>query len=133
MGTGTAARTRRVVYQYSFKRYKRDNRSINAMVERAEKVAAGTRPVKKDRFVRINGADKDVNWALVERARQLAGLKGYVSNIAPDVMSGAQVISAYHDLWRREELPDGQERPAGPPDVPSLNQMLFGLAVTSGL
>ena len=103
MGTGTAARTRRVVYQYSFKRYKRDNRSINAMVERAEKVAAGTRPVKKDRFVRINGADKDVNWALVERARQLAGLKGYVSNIAPDVMSGAQVISAYHDLWHVEK------------------------------
>lgn len=103
MGTGTAAHTRRVVYQYSFKRHKRDNRSINAMVERAEKVAAGTRPVKKDRFVRINGADKDVNWALVERARQLAGLKGYVSNIAPDVMSGAQVISAYHDLWHVEK------------------------------
>ena len=103
MGTGTAARTRRVVYQYSFKRYKRDNRSINAMVERAEKVAAGTRPVKKDRFVRINGADKDVNWALVERARQLAGLKGYVSNLDPDVMSGSQVISAYHDLWHVEK------------------------------
>lgn len=103
MGRGKDARTRRVVYQYSFKRYKRDNRSINAMVERAEKVAAGTRPVKKDRFVRINGADKDVDWALVERARQLAGLKGYVSNIDPDVMSGSQVISAYHDLWHVEK------------------------------
>lgn len=103
MGTGKAARTRRIVYQYRFKRYKRDNKSINAMVERAEKVAAGTRPVKRDRFVTIDGASKGVNWALVERARQLAGLKGYVTNVEPEVMSGAQVISAYHDLWQVEK------------------------------
>ncbi len=103
MGTRKAARERRVVYQYSFKRYKRDNKSINAMVERAEQVAAGTRAVKKDRFVTINDASKGVNWALVERARQLAGLKGYVSNIDPQVMSGAEVIKAYHDLWQVEK------------------------------
>lgn len=65
MGTGKHARTRRIVYRYSFKRYQRDNRSINAMVDRAEKVAAGSRPLKKDRFVKIDGADRAVNWALV--------------------------------------------------------------------
>jgi hypothetical protein len=47
------------------------------MVDRAEKVAAGKRPLKKDRFVRIDAAGKGVDWDLVERARQLAGLKGY--------------------------------------------------------
>jgi len=31
MGTGKAARERRVVYQYKFTRYSRDNRAINAM------------------------------------------------------------------------------------------------------
>jgi hypothetical protein len=45
MGSGKDARTRRIVYQYSFKRRKLDDRAINAMVERAEKVAAGTRPL----------------------------------------------------------------------------------------
>jgi hypothetical protein len=103
MGTGKAARSRRIVYQYSFKRYKRDNKSINAMVERAEKVAAGTRPVKKDRFVKFDGATKGVDWGLVERARQLAGLKGYVTNLDPAVMSGSKVIGAYHDLWQVEK------------------------------
>lgn len=103
MGTGKAARSRRIVYQYSFKRYKRDNKSINAMVERTEKVAAGTRPVKKDRFVKFDGATKGVDWALVERARQLAGLKGYVTNLDPAVMSGSEVIGAYHDLWQVEK------------------------------
>lgn len=124
MGTRKAARERRIVYQYLFKRYKRDNKSINAMVERAEKVAAGTRAVKKDRFVTISGASKGVNWALVERARQLAGLKGYVTNIDPEVMGGAEVIAAYHDLWPgREELPDGQERPSCAPDIPSRTRL----------
>jgi hypothetical protein len=48
MGDGTQARERRVVYQYSFKRSQHDNRAINKMIERAEAVAAGTRPLKKD-------------------------------------------------------------------------------------
>ena len=103
MGTGKAARSRRVVYQYVFKRAQRDNRAINAMIERAEKVAAGTRPIKKDRFVKLDGATKSVNWDLVERARQLAGLKGYVTNIDPKVMGGQAVIAAYHDLWQVEK------------------------------
>jgi hypothetical protein len=99
MGTGSAARSRRVVYQYSFKRHKRDDKAINAMIERAEKVASGTRALKKDRFVKIDGATRSVDWALVERARQLAGLKGYVTNIDPATMGGAAVIGAYHALW----------------------------------
>lgn len=103
MGTGKAARSRRVVYQYRFARHKHDDRAINAMVERAEKVAAGKRPLKKDRFVRIDAAGKDVDWGLVERARQLAGLKGYVTNLPASTMDGHGVVAAYHDLWQVEK------------------------------
>ncbi|TCM33226.1 transposase [Kribbella sp. VKM Ac-2568] len=103
MGTGKHARERRIVYQYSFKRRKRDDRAINAMVERAEKVADGTRPLKKDRFVKLDGANREVNWDLVDRARQLAGLKGYVTNIATTTMTGHAIIGAYHDLWQVEQ------------------------------
>lgn len=45
MGTGKDKRSRRVVYHYSFKRHKRDDRTINAQVTKAEKAAAGNRPV----------------------------------------------------------------------------------------
>ncbi len=103
MGTGKAARGRRVVYQWKFAREQHDNKAINAMVTKAEKVADGTRPMRRDRFVKITGADKGVDWALVERARQLAGLKGYVTNVATSAMDGAAVIAAYHDLWRVEQ------------------------------
>ena len=58
------------------------------MIERAQAVAAGTRPLKKDRFVKITDTVKDVDWKLVDRARYLAGLKGYVTNIDPATMDG---------------------------------------------
>jgi transposase len=103
MGTGKAARPRRVVYQWKFARERHDNKAINAMVTKAEKVADGTRPLRRDRFVKVTGGTKDVDWATVERARQLAGLKGYVTNLPPATMDGAAVIDAYHDLWRVEQ------------------------------
>jgi len=102
MGTGKQARERRVVYQYRFASDKRDQQAINAQVAPAEKVADGTPPVKKDRFVRLDGADKGVDWDLVQRARDLAGLKGYVTNVDAEVMEGAAVITAYHDLYQVE-------------------------------
>jgi hypothetical protein len=55
--------------------------------------------MRRDRFVKITGATKGPEWALVERARQLAGLKGYVTNLPTTTMDGAAVIAAYHDLW----------------------------------
>jgi len=102
MGTGKKARDRRVVWQWSFKRYRHDIQAINAMVERAEAVAAGKRALKKDRFVRITDAAPAVDWDLVKRAQNLAGLKGYVTNIDPDVLAGDHVVTAYHDLYQVE-------------------------------
>lgn len=102
MGKGKDQRTRRVVYHYSFKRSKNDDRAINAMVKKAEDVAAGTRPLKRDRFVRVDGATKGVDWDLVERARSMTGLKGYVTNISLEQMDGLAVVAAYHDLYQVE-------------------------------
>jgi hypothetical protein len=83
MGTGKGTRDRRVACQWKFKREQHDNKAINAMVTKAEKIAGGTRPMRRDRFVKVTGVSKGVDWALVERARQLAGLKGYVTSLPP--------------------------------------------------
>ena len=87
---------------YAFKRAQHDNKAINAMAGRAEKVASGERPPKKDRFVAFTDTSTSVNWDLVERARSLAGIKGYVTNIDPAVMDGPAVVAAYHDLYQVE-------------------------------
>ena len=102
MGTGKNARERRIVYQWSFKRSKRDDRNINAMIAKAEKIATGAAPMRRTRFLKVTGATKELDQATIDRARQLAGLKGYVTNLPRKTMPGQAVISAYHDLWQVE-------------------------------
>lgn len=102
MGTGVNARERRVVYHYSYKRDRRDNYTLNKQIEKAQKIADGTRPLRKDRFVKLTGTRPSVDQVLVDRARQLAGLKGYVTNIPAVRLAGGDVVAAYHDLFQVE-------------------------------
>lgn len=107
MGTGKDRRTRRVVYHFSWKRHRREMRAINAQVTKAEKVAAGDRPIARDRFVTVTtdaeGKKADVNWDTIERARFCAGYKGFVTNLPLAALDGAGVVAAYQDLWHVEE------------------------------
>ena len=103
MGTGKAARDRRVACQWKFRREKHDNKAINAMIERAEKIADGRAPLRKARFLKVTDLTAELDQATIDRARQLAGLKGYVTNLPARAMDGAAVIAAYHDLWRVEQ------------------------------
>lgn len=102
MGTGKAARERRVLYQWSLKRQKHDEKTINAMVAKAQKITDGQAPMRKTRFLKVSGTKKQLDDPRIERARQLAGLKGYVTDLTVETMSGAAVIAAYHDLWQVE-------------------------------
>ena len=95
MGTGNTARQRRVVYQWKFKRNKHDDKAINAMIERAQKIADGKAPLKKARFLKITDVTKELGQTTIDRPRQLAGLKGYDSaGIPPE-----GPVSAVDDRW----------------------------------
>lgn len=102
MGTGSKARERRVVWQWRHKREKRDNITLNKQIERAEKIADGSKPMRRDRFITVDGTSVGVNWAQVEKARTWLGLKGYVTNIPALTLDGAGVVAAYHDLFQVE-------------------------------
>jgi hypothetical protein len=46
-------------------------------VKKAEQAAAGKTPVKRNRFVQLSGGTRTVNRELDQKAKTLAGLKGY--------------------------------------------------------
>jgi hypothetical protein len=48
------------------------------MIDRAEKITSGQAAMRNVRFLKVTGATKLIDQKLVDRARQLAGLKGYV-------------------------------------------------------
>ena len=93
----------RAVWSYSHKRAQRDRRTLALQRERAEDIVNGTRPARKARFVTTTGQHTRLDQAALQRAEDLVGLKGYVTNITAQVMPADHIIGAYHDLWRIEQ------------------------------
>jgi hypothetical protein len=50
-------------------------------VKKAQKAVDGKAPVKRNRFIALDGATKSVNRSLEAKARSLAGMKGYATNL----------------------------------------------------
>ena len=104
----TAGRRDQVIYyQYRADRARRTLRGIDEQVKKAEQAVAGKTPVKRNRFVQLSGGTRKVNRELEEKARALAGLKGYVTNLraCPDgtPVTAEFVIGAYHQLFQIEK------------------------------
>ena len=98
----THQRSWRAVWAYSGKRFARDNRTLNAQEARARAVVDGEKTARTPRFVKASGDSKALDETALARARRVAGLKGYVTNIPATVMTAGEIITSYHDLWHVE-------------------------------
>jgi Transposase DDE domain len=93
----------RSVWAYSTKRWVRDNKTLTLQENRAREVVAGDKSTRTPRFVKTTNGSRSLDEASLARARRLAGLKGYVTNIDAGVMPATEVIASYHDLWHVEQ------------------------------
>jgi hypothetical protein len=90
----------RIIYQYREKRARLDMRNLEKQIAKAEKIVRGEIPARRTRFLNVKMKDKKLNQILIDKAKVLAGIKGYVTNLdIPD----EQVIAAYHQLWHVEQ------------------------------
>jgi hypothetical protein len=99
--------TRSSTTKYRADRARRTLHGIDEQVAKAARAVAGLAPVKRNRFIALDGAVKSVNRELEAKTRTLAGIKGYKTNLAatPDgePVTADFVISSYHELWRIEQ------------------------------
>jgi hypothetical protein len=106
-GPDCGRRDQVIYYQYRHDRARRTLRGIDEQVAKAEQAVAGKAPVKRNRFIQLSGGTRSVNRELAEKARALAGIKGYVTNLqaCPDgtPVTAEFVISAYHQLFEIEK------------------------------
>ena len=58
-----------IYYQYKADRARRTLRGIDEQVAKAARAVAGLAPVKRNRFIRLDGAAKSVNRELEAKAR----------------------------------------------------------------
>jgi hypothetical protein len=100
MGTKDDPRRRTIFYQYRTDRAKRTVKGIDQQIAKAEKAVAGQAAIKRNRFVQLTGVTKTINRTLEAKARALAGLKGYVTNL--ESPTAEYVLGAYHQLWQIE-------------------------------
>jgi Transposase DDE domain len=102
MGPKADLRRRTIFYQYRTGRAKRTLKGIDTQIAKAEKaVTLGPAAVKRNRFVQLSGGTRSVNRDLEAKARALAGLKGYVTNL--ESPTAEYVMGAYHQLWQIEK------------------------------
>lgn len=100
---GTATSQRRAVWQYRLAREHRDRRNHTLQVQRAEDIASGRKAQRKARFLTASQRKTlTVDYEAAKAAEQLFGLKGYVTNTSMKVLSGAEVVTAYHSLFEVE-------------------------------
>lgn len=89
----------RIIYQYRAKRAALDLRNIEKQVSKAMKAINGQIPASRMKFVSVSPKSKQLNQKLIDKARALAGIKGYVTNLdIPD----EEVIACYHQLFQIE-------------------------------
>jgi len=90
-----------IYYQYRHDRARRTLKGIDEQVGKAERAVEGKAPVKRNRFIKLTGASKSVNRQLEAKARSIAGIKGYVTNLTD--VDAQFVIGAYHRLFEIEK------------------------------
>jgi hypothetical protein len=100
-GPSDKRRDQVIYYQYRHDRARRTLRGIDQQVAKAEKAVAGQAPVKRNRFIQLSGGTRRVNRTLEAKARALAGIKGYITNL--DGATAEFVIDAYHRLFHIEK------------------------------
>lgn len=90
----------RIIYQYREKRAILDLKNIEKQTAKAEKIIAGKLTDKRAKFVQVNIKEKVLNQKLIDKAKQLVGIKGYVTNL---LLPDEQIIAFYHQLWHVEQ------------------------------
>lgn len=93
----------RAVWAYTTSRFVHDNTTLTAQENRAKAVIAGDAARRAPRFVKTTPGGLALDTASIARARRLAGLKGYATNIPATLMAPEEVIARYHDLWHVEQ------------------------------
>ena len=83
-------------YHYSRDRARRTLRGINEQLDKAKRAVAGETSIKRNKYVDLKAPNKKVNYALAKKHTDLAGIKGYETDLV--TMPAEDVITYYRRL-----------------------------------
>ena len=96
----------RLIVQYQTKRAKKDVHTIDKAVAKAQAIVDGKQTLKRrSKFVAIDEPTKtakSLDETAIAEAKALVGLKGYITNLEPELAPAKELIAQYHELWHVE-------------------------------
>lgn len=98
--TQTKIEGQRIIYQYRAKRAALDMHNISKQIAKAKNIVSGKTPASRAKFLKVTTKKRALNQKLIEKAKALAGVKGYVTNLE---IADTQIITYYHQLWQVEQ------------------------------
>lgn len=91
----------RLICQYLTKRATKDRSDREKQITKANTIISSPSKIsRRFRFVKAINGRYEVNTDLIEKARKLEGIKGYLTNTD---LEENTIIERYHDLWRIEK------------------------------
>ncbi len=93
-----------LVCDFSFKRYLKDKREMEKQIRKAKLLLIRRKGAKQAKFLKNKRKGKTeivLNTGLIERTKQLLGIKGYYTNLIDT--DDKTIIDQYHNLWRVEQ------------------------------
>lgn len=91
----------RLICQYLNSRASKDRSDREKQIERAKMIVSSPSKIaRRFRFVEAVNGRYEINTDLIEKAKKLEGIKGYLTNTNLDETT---IIDRYHDLWRIEK------------------------------
>ena len=76
---------------------------MEVQIEKAKRLVERNEPGRRARFVMKTKDDAYAfNEPLRQKAESLLGIKGYYTNLPQKIMSNADIVSCYRDLWHVE-------------------------------
>lgn len=94
-----------LIIEFNQKRYLKDKHEMDKQILKAKRLVESNQSGKRAKFVKHKNKENQyvINEALIEKAKQLLGMKGYYTNIPKTVLSNRDIITRYHDLWHIEQ------------------------------
>lgn len=93
-----------LISEFSAIRFRKDQREMEKQIAKAASLVKRKETGKRAKFVAIAKKDGQyiLNQGLIEKTKQLLGVKGYYTNLPASALSNNAIISQYHNLWQVE-------------------------------
>lgn len=91
-----------LVCAFSADRFRKDKMEMEKQISKAQNLVV-TRGGKRAKFVTVAESRYELNMILIDKTKKLLGIKGYYTNIPPEMADDNTVVAHYGNLWRIEQ------------------------------